>query len=298
MSDKSTGFAIGCLSSVGILFLITAAFFGMMIHGCSKMICEAENVTKSGPIDEVPLMNEIWSAGSEDGLKVVRIPVNGLIMLSDEADDIFGLSEGSAAHALKSIKAATNDPSVQAILLELDTPGGGVTDSDIIYNALLNFKNSGVDRKVIVHMGDTCCSGGYYIAAAADRIIAHPTTTLGSIGVIINGLNLSGLAQKLGIEETSIASGKNKAFGGILGNMTEEQKTILKDIVASMHERFVNLVATGRNLPVSQVKDIADGRIFTAEQGIKLGLVDEVGYYDDVIESIKTLTDCDTLRAL
>lgn len=280
------GCLTGCAASIAIIFLLGVISF----YSCGKFIKEAislDDITDSSngleyPVDESPLLKEVWSGGGKGGEKIVRIPLKGVITL-DDSNDLFGPEEGSAAFALKAIRNATLDLAVSAILLEISSPGGGVTDSDIIYNALKKFKDSREGRYVLVHVGDLCASGGYYIAVAADAIMAHPTSIIGSIGVIMPGMNLKGLADRIGVKESPIVSGKNKSMGGILGDRNEEQTAILQTIVDSSYRRFVTLVSDGRKLPFSEVEKLADGRLYTAEQAIAAKLIDSCGYYDDAL---------------
>lgn len=288
MGTTAKGICIGCFSSLGLLVLMFV-LSGLMINSCCDSLLSECMAEQDNAVDEFPVFEEQWSSNAREGSKVVRIPIHGVIELST-GDSFWGEEVDSATFALRSIKAATQDSEVQAILLEINSPGGGVTDSDIIYNALINFKKSGRGgRKVIVLMGDLCASGGYYIASAADYIMAHPTTTLGSIGVIMPNVNAAGLAEKVGLKEEPIVSGKNKSMGGIFGDLTEEQRGILQEVVDTSYERFVGIVAKGRNLSVGQVKDFADGRVFSAERGKELGLVDGIGYYEDATQVVEKL---------
>lgn len=279
----------GCLISVVLIF----GFVALSFYSLGKVFTETISLTDSSqfgldsevPVDESPLIKEVWSAGVKDGTKIVRISIKGVISL-DESDNLFGPEEDSALFALESIRAATRDESVAAILLEIDSPGGGVTDSDIINDAIRRFRQSREGRYVFVHVGSLCASGGYYIAAAADAIMAHPTSIIGSIGVIMPGMNLRGLADRIGVKEAPIVSGKNKSMGGVLGDRTEEQTAILQSIVDNSYERFVKLVADGRNLDIENVKKLADGRLYTAEQALDAKLIDYTGYSKEALEML------------
>ncbi len=236
--------------------------------------------------DEYPELDEVWSYGChpDDADHVVaRIPLEGVIQFSE---DRWRTEPGAASVALESIRRATADKTVSGILLEVDSPGGGITASDILYKSLLDFKAARTNRAVVVLMGDLCASGGYYVSAAADYIVAHPTTETGSIGVIMSSINVKELADRFGVHDISIASGTNKTILSPFHEMTEEQRAMLQTHVDALHNRFVSLVAKGRGLSVDDVKKFADGRIILAEDAVRLGLVDEIGYFDDARAAI------------
>jgi protease-4 len=248
-------------------------------------------------VDDYPPFKEVWSCGDdkEDGAKIVRIPLNGIIMLEESR---WSLKPGTAQAALLSIRRATLDEDVRGLIVEINSPGGGVTASDIIWNALQEFKEADTNRAVVVVMGDTCASGGYYISAAADHIVAHPTTLTGSIGVIIESLNIKELAAKIGVRDVSIASGDNKQMLNPFHDLTDEQRAILQKTVDELNGRFVSIVAKGRDLPREKVAAIADGRIFIANEALQLGLVDQIGYFPDALASMAELIGNDALHVV
>ncbi len=236
--------------------------------------------------DAFPALNETWSDGSGSN-KVVRIPLTGLIMFG-ESEGFFSPA-GATEMALQAIRRATYDPDVRAIIMEIDSGGGGITASDILYNALLNFRAADGTRQVITLCGDMAASGAYYIALASDHIIAHPTTVTGSIGVIIQSLNFRELAQRHGVVDTSFKSGENKDLLNPLGEISTAEKMIVQGVVDDMHKRFVSLVATRRNIPEGTLVPLTDGRIFTASHALELGLIDEIGYWEDAMSRTATL---------
>jgi len=136
-------------------------------------------------------------------------------------------------------------------------------------------------------MQDVAASGAYYISAAADKIISHPTTITGSIGVIMPLINIATLAEKYGIEDNSIKSGDMKSIGSPLKKMSDDERKVLYDIVDEMYTRFVNIIAVGRNMEIEDVRKLADGRIYTGKQALDNGLVDQLGYIDDAITLAK-----------
>ncbi len=217
--------------------------------------------------------------------KIVIIPVKGVI--TDQASKKFLQGAPSIVDSVKKqLDQARDDSGVKAVVLEIDSPGGGITASDIIYKEVLEFKVE-TGKKVIVSMQDVAASGAYYISAAADKIIAHPTTITGSIGVIMPLINVATLAEKYGIEDNSIKSGDMKSIGSPLKKMTDAERKVLYDIVDEMYIRFLDIIAVGRNMEVEDVRKLADGRIYTGAQALDNGLVDQLGYIEDAITLAK-----------
>ncbi len=228
-------------------------------------------------VDEFPKFDEVWSCGQGSN-KVIRIPITGMITLRKKSS-VFS-SSSSASTALRAIRRATHDKDVLALILDIDSGGGGITASDIIYNALLNFKKQNPKRKIIALYGDVAASGAYYISLAADHIIARPTSITGSIGVIVPSVNFFDLATKYGVKDTTVKSGANKDMLNPLAEPSEKQKQIMQSVVNDLYEHFVSLVAKNRKLSEEKVHELADGRIFTAKDALRLKLIDEIGYWD------------------
>ena len=288
----------GCLWAVIILIVLIAvlSFIGVISVFAIKSSFSSSVSVRSGKVgvDEYPILREIWSSGHGD-TKVVTIPLTGMIMLQSDNSGLFQ-SETSAQRALRSIKRATYDKNVRAIILQINSGGGGITASDIIYKALLDFKKSSPDRKVVSIFGDVSASGAYYIALASDHIIAHPTTITGSIGVLIKTMNILELSNKIGIKDVTIKSGKNKDMLNPMGELNEEQRLMVQKLVDGMHFRFVKLVAEGRNLTIPVVKELADGRIYSADEALELKLIDQIGYWDDTVLKTEQLLDVKNIK--
>lgn len=178
------------------------------------------------------------------------------------------------------IKEYVKNASIKAIVLRVDSPGGAVAPSQEIYEEV---KRAVTKKKIIVSMGSIAASGGYYIAAPSTRIIANPGTLTGSIGVILEIPNMEGLMNKIGIKTVVIKSGKYKDIGSAFRGIKKEEREILQGVIDNVHEQFIKAVSEGRNLTIEEVKKIADGRIFTGEQAVGYGLVDELGSLEDAI---------------
>ncbi len=179
------------------------------------------------------------------------------------------------------------DSSIKAIVIRVDSPGGGVVASQEIYNAVKNAKKEG--KKVVVSMGAVAASGGYYVAAAADKILANPGTLTGSIGVIMEFATIEKLLEKIGVKGMVVKSGEYKDIGSPFRDMTDQEKKLLQGVIDDVHAQFIEAVAEGRRLPVEQVRSIADGRIFTGRQALDLKLVDQLGDLEDSIKAAAEL---------
>ncbi|MEK9140836.1 MAG: signal peptide peptidase SppA, partial [Nitrospirota bacterium] len=181
------------------------------------------------------------------------------------------------------LKRFSENPSVKAIVIRIDSPGGGVVPSQEIYDAVKRVRSKN-NKAVIASMGSVAASGGYYIAAATDRIVANPGTLTGSIGVIMETANVEGLLQKIGVAGVVIKSGKYKDIGSPLRKMSAEERGLLQAVMDDVHKQFIEAVAEGRSLELQAAQALADGRIFTGRQAKEAKLVDELGDLEDAIQ--------------
>lgn len=276
-------------SSSGFWITITLLVLALLVSVGFNLILSLSMAWNSwtwtdegGGEDEFPVMEETWSYGSGDA-KVVRIAVEGVILREMESDGFFEQTADKITGILHQIRAAKNDEDVRAIILEVDSPGGGITESDEIYAELLSFKSSAEGRKVVVFMRDLAASGGYYVAMAGDWLIAQPTTVVGSIGVIMQTINFKGLGEKLGIKDTTIKSGENKDLLNPFIDVPPEQMALLQGVVDNMYGHFFDIVKEARGIEEATLKPLADGRIFVSKDALDLGLVDQIGYWEDAV---------------
>jgi len=174
------------------------------------------------------------------------------------------------------------DENIPAIILRLNTPGGGISATQEIYETVIKARSAG--KKIVASMGSVAASGGYYIAAACDTIIATPGSITGSIGVIANFTEFSDLFEKIGITFNVRKSGKYKDVGSFSRKMTEEEKTLIDNVIMDTYEQFIDAVSEGRNLNPDYVRQYADGRVFTGRQAKEIGFVDVLGTYHDAID--------------
>jgi protease-4 len=182
---------------------------------------------------------------------------------------------------IEELKEYVEDPSIKAIVLRVDSPGGAVAPSQEIYEEV---RRAAEKKKVVASMGTVAASGGYYVLAPSTRIIANPGTLTGSIGVIMEIPNVKGLMDKVGIKTRVIKSGRHKDMASVFREMDEDEKRILQGVLDDVHDQFIESVAEARSLPVEEVKRIADGRIYTGRQALDIGLVDELGNLEDAID--------------
>lgn len=182
---------------------------------------------------------------------------------------------------IESIRRFAKADHIRAVVLRIESPGGAVTPSQEIYRELFRLREQ---KPVIASLGEVAASGGYYIASACTTIVANPGTITGSIGVIMGTMyNVQGLLEKLGIKGTVVKAGMYKDIGSPIRDMTPEERQILKTMLDDVHKQFIAAVAMGRNMDESAVQPLADGRIYSGEQAQKLGLVDQLGNFQDAI---------------
>jgi len=241
-------------------------------------------------VDEFPAFSEThsWGAGAT---KVARISFSGV--MTDATETGFFAAANPLHGAIRRVRAATADPDVDAILFEMDSPGGELTAADALFHELEKFRASDPERKIVVFVRGMAASGGYYAALPADRIVAVPTAILGSIGVILQSYNVKPLADKLGVSDVTVKSGKHKDLLNPLREEDPEEIALLQVQIDRMLSRFVKLVSEARDLPESRVRELADGRIFDAEEALRAHLVDEIGYFEDAAAATAELLGAD-----
>ncbi len=257
-----------------------AILFGLLlIFFVASVGCTFLSVNLIAPVE--PLKEKRISGKGKD--KILLVDVSGVISGEEEG---LGGEPGLVERIKEELTKASKDNRIKAIILRINSPGGTVTASDIIYNEIMRYKEkNGV--KVIASIMDLGASGAYYIAQSADRITALPTSVVGSIGVIMIRVDIGGLLEKIGVEANPIKSGEKKDMGSPFRPLTPEEQEIFQSVIDSMHERFLGVIVKGRGIELERLKKIADGRIYTAGQAKAIGLIDGIDYLDDTIESTK-----------
>lgn len=235
------------------------------------------------------VLGMLQGGGGKDGIAVIK--VYGAIQTGQEGSF---LSEDSGGDAIvKKLRTLSKNEHVKAVVVRLNTPGGTVGASQEVYAELKRFRDKGIP--VIASMADVCASGGVYIAAAADRIFANAGTLTGSIGVIMQAPNIEELMKKMGVDSSVIKSGQFKDIGSMTREMSPQEQALLQEIVDSTYDQFVGAVAEGRGLSTTAVAEFADGRIFNGEQAKALGLVDEIGTFQDALEAAREQAGLDEI---
>jgi len=242
-----------------------------------------------------PLKETVLEGGGEG--KILLLDISGVI--SEEAGDGMVEEPSMVARVKEELILAEQDKQIKAVILTINSPGGTVTASDMIYHEMLQFKKrTGI--KVIASISGIGASGAYYISMAADKVIAHPTAITGSIGVIMLHMDLHGLLEKFGVGAEAIKSGAQKDMGSPFKELSVESREIFQKMILEMQGRFLEIVAQGRKVMTpEQLKAISDGRIFSAQQARELNLIDQIGHIDSAIDLAKreaSLTEAKVIK--
>jgi protease-4 len=271
---------------------VLALALATLLAGCS--VISIDFTPRIRPLQE----DTVEGRGSA---KILLMEVSGFI--SDESATP-ALQIGSATPRVptlvrirEELKKAADDDHIKALVLRINSPGGTVTASDIVYREIEAFK---AEKKipVVAVMMDVGASGAYYVALAADRIVAHPTTVTGSIGVIMLTVNAQGLLEKIGLSASAIKSGARKDMGSPFRGLQDDEREIFQSVIDTLHAQFMSKVAERRKLGLEAARAVADGRIFTAEQALAARLVDQIGYVPDAIEAARRAAGLEEARVI
>lgn len=262
------------------MFSCWLAVLFLLVGGCAYV-----NVSVMQP---VTALKEQVVEGKGD-YKILLLSISGFISEKSRSDRLKLQTRPSlVAEIREALQKAEKDSDIKGVIIKINSPGGTVTASDIIYHELMNFKKK---KQVPLYACITSVgtSGAYYIASAADRSFSHPTAVTGSIGVIALKFNVEGLMTKLGIEEETVKSGDKKDLFSPFRELTPEERKIMQSIIDELHQRFLDVVLQqrGKVLTRESLEKLADGRIYTAESALKLQLIDHIMYMDEVINEMK-----------
>lgn len=249
-----------------------AALTVLAVAGC------AVNVQTFRDYDE-PYVETVLSGSAQ--AKVLLLPVRGFISARPD-EGLLSRSPSVVQEIAAQLGRAGEDPDVRAVVLQVDSPGGTVTASEIVYHEIMAFKKRTGASVVTLQMG-LAASGGYMVSLAGDAIVAHPSTVTGSIGTIFIAPNVSGLMDKIGVRAEVTKSGARKDMGSPFREPEAEDRAVLQSMIDDMNARFLALVAERRGLDPKAIEDVADARVFTASQAKGLGLVDRVGFAEDAL---------------
>ena len=246
-----------------------------------------------------PLEEEVVEGRGET--KILLMDVSGFI--TDEAPS-GGIGLGPSpvrvpmlVRIREELKKAAKDERVKALVLRINTPGGTVTASDIVYREVMLFREQ-TKVPVVAALMDVAASGGYYIALAADRIVAHPTTVTGSIGTIMVTANVEGLLGKIGVTTNTFKSAEHKDMGSPFRTLTPEERAIFQSVIDELQRQFVAKVVERRRLPEDVARGLADGRIYTAPQALERRLVDAIGYMPDALAAARSAIGVDEAKVV
>ncbi len=259
--------------------LASSLVFVLCALGCISINLPSSG---AGPLEETVV-------DGEAGPKILMVGVAGTLTTHGDTGR-FGLGgrESPTARMREEIEHALEDEEIAALLLRIDSPGGTVIASEMLYREVRRFKQE-TKRPVIAQLVGAGTSGAYYVAMAADEVRAYPSTVTGSIGVIIAGLNVSGLMERFGVANQTITSGPYKDAGSPLRPMRPEERAQLESVARDLFDSFLDVVVTGRpKLTRARIEQLADGRVYSAQQALEAGLVDALGDLPEAVEAAKT----------
>jgi protease-4 len=264
------------------LLLLSLPVLAAFVVGCAPKF----NLIGDGnePLREVKLEGE----GTD---KVLVLSIHGTITL-DPRSGLLTERPSVVQEVSKRLKKASKDKSVKALVLAIDSPGGTVTASDILYEEIKRYKKES-GAKVVAALLGVAASGGYYAAAAADRIVAHPTTLTGSIGTLFIRPDVAGLMDKIGVRAEVTKSGKYKDMGSFFRESQGKEREMLQEMISSLNRRFLDVVAASRKLTPEELANVADARVMSAEEAKRVKLVDSIGYLHDALAEAKRLAGLD-----
>ncbi len=233
-----------------------------------------------------PLKEKVVSGEGRD--KILLMDISGMIVESPRRGFLEVGTHARPDRIKEELEKASKDQHVKAVVLSINSPGGTVSGSDVIFHEIRAFKEE-KKMPVVACLNGLAASGGYYVAQAADQIVAYPTCITGSIGVIAMKFNVRGLMDKVGVDDDLVKSGKWKDFWSPFRPATPEEKKMMQEVIDHFYKRFVDVVAGGRKMTLARTRQVADGRIFTSEQAKDLGLVDRIGHLDDALKLAQNL---------
>lgn len=271
--------ALGIAAALLIFSIVINTFTTIFSSNVQEKMDEFMNPT-SGILNE-----EIIEEGNPMK-KIAVLDVNGTIQDTGDTSTIFATAGYNHQAFLEDLDAAKEDTAVKGIVIRVNTPGGGVVESAQIHDKIVEIQKE-TKKPVYISMGSMAASGGYYISAPANKIFASPETLTGSLGVIMQGINYAGLAEKYGVKFETIKSGEFKDIMSPSREMTEEERVILQEMINNSYTGFVKVISEGRDIPEAEVKRIADGRIYDGRQAKELDLIDGFGYFETVVDEMK-----------
>ena len=261
------------------IFFLLALGMTLMLSACSLPRLNIFDTTPN------PLQEHTLEGTGKD--KILIIAIDGMISDSPQ-QDFFGTKPSLVEQVVVQLNKAGSDSHIKAVLLKVNSPGGTITASDLLYHEISAYKAK-TGNKISVAMMDVAASGAYYLSLPADMIIAHPTTLTGSVGVIFMRPKAVGLLDKIGLSVEINKFGKNKDMGSPFRESNDEEKMLMQKTVDTFGNRFINLVQQHRKLDESLLKEVSTARVFVADDALRLKLIDKIGYIRDAIKETKTI---------
>jgi protease-4 len=261
-------------------YLVLAGLLLLLLAGCVTV--------KVSLFEEPePLKEKTVSGYGRD--KVLLMDIHGMVVESGP-QRLLSLFKGvtTPSRVKEELEKAAKDDHIKAVVLKINSPGGTVSAADVILHELQSFKSER-HLPIVVSLGGLAASGGYYVAQAGDTIMAYPTCITGSIGVIAMKFNFRGLMDKVGLDTDVVKTGAWKDFWSPFRAATPKEKEMMQQIIEEFYRDFINVVAQGRKMSLKEVRQVADGRIFTAPQARDLKLIDKIGYLDDALKEAQAL---------
>ena len=266
-----------------LMFSLCLLIFAFPLSGCGPAAFQVELVPASQVLQETQIQRD-------QGLfvrdKIAIIDVDG-VMVNRHRRGLLSSGENPVSLFIEKLDKAAADRSVKAVVLRLDSPGGTVAASDIMYHSLRQFRQK-TGKPVVACVLSLGCSGAYYLACGCDAIMAQPSSVTGNIGSVFQTVSVAGTMEKIGIKAVTIKSGELKDIASPLHDLSDDERRVLDGIIRDFSTQFFNVVREGRKqMGEQKLRDVADGRVFTAEQALQQGLIDKIGYLADGIEWAK-----------
>ena len=269
------GIAVGLFIASTVINLLSTFAFSDAENAFNDIFAVSEEMFAEEIIEEGDMLS-----------KIAVLSIDGVIQDTGDAESFFESPLYNHKSFMEQLEFVKEAKDVKAIILRVNSPGGGVVESAEVHDKIKEIQKE-TKKPVYVSMGSMAASGGYYVSAPADKIYASPETLTGSLGVIMQGVNYAGLAEKYGVDFVTIKSGPYKDIMSPTREMTEDERKILQSMINNSYEGFVKVIADGRGMSAAEVKKIADGRIYDGRQAKELNLIDGFGYLDDVIERVR-----------
>lgn len=280
------------------VLLLVLVVFAALGGGCSRLRFIVDAVPAGDELTETTVLrDERRGFGFGSGFKVALIDVSGLLA-DARRRDFLGRGENPVDLFTESLRRAAADGKVRAVILRIDSPGGTVSASEIMYRELVHFREE-TGKPVIVLMSAVAASGGYYLACGGDEIIAHPSTITGSIGVLLQTINVSEGMRRIGIRADAITSGPNKTVGSPFEPMPPEHRALLQGVVDEFYASFIAVVTEARpGIAADDLRRVTDGRVVTGARAVAVGLVDSLGDVRDAFARAKERAGISSARVV